>query len=163
MSTTKGQFVAVVVIFLFVFISCALLEKSDQHFSRKGSKKCLRNCLRRQEHLNVSCDFGHQSLFFENEHDHRALKTYSYIFMQSEIFPFQCLNDVIWTRRMSPDSSTVPSENPRDVSSLRVNSKPALCIVISKEEVGQVNISRELWVCILCLSNCWNGIYSCLF
>ena len=117
MSTRKGQFVAVtvVVIFLFVSISCALLEKSDQHFSRKGSKKCLRNCLRRQEHLNVSCDFGHQSLFFENEHDHRALKTYSYIFMQSDIFPFQCLNDVIWTRRMSPDSSTVPSENPRDV------------------------------------------------
>ncbi|XP_074638019.1 uncharacterized protein LOC141896623 isoform X6 [Acropora palmata] len=54
MSTTKGQFVAVVVIFLFVFISCALLEKSDQHFSRKGSKKCLRNCLRRQEHLNAT-------------------------------------------------------------------------------------------------------------
>ncbi|XP_067045082.1 uncharacterized protein [Acropora muricata] len=54
MSTRKGQFVAVVVIFLFVSISCALLEKSDQHFSRKGSKKCLRNCLRRQEHLNAT-------------------------------------------------------------------------------------------------------------
>lgn len=64
--------------------------------------------------------------------------------MQSEIFPFQCLNDVIWTRSMSPDSSTVPSENPRDVSSLRMNSKPALFIVISKEEVGEVYISREL-------------------
>ena len=116
MSTRQGQFVAVVVIVLFVFNSCALLEKSDQHLSRKGSKKCLRNCLRRQEHLNVSCDFGHQSLFFGNEHDHdRALKTYSYIFMQSEIFPLQCFNDVISTRRMSPDSSTVPSENPRDV------------------------------------------------
>ncbi|XP_029190010.2 uncharacterized protein LOC114956900 isoform X10 [Acropora millepora] len=56
MSTRKGQFVAVtvVVIFLFVSISCALLEKSDQHFSRKRSKKCLRNCLRRQEHLNAT-------------------------------------------------------------------------------------------------------------
>ncbi|XP_015775587.1 PREDICTED: uncharacterized protein LOC107353721 isoform X16 [Acropora digitifera] len=54
MSTRKGPFVAVVVIVLFVFISCALLEKSDQHFSRKGSKKCLRNCLRRQEHLNAT-------------------------------------------------------------------------------------------------------------
>ena len=86
MSTRKGQFVAVVVTFLFVFISCASLEKSNQHFSRKGSKICLRKCLRRQEHLNVSCDFGNQSLFFGIEHDHRALKTYLYIFMQSEIF-----------------------------------------------------------------------------
>lgn len=51
MSAKKGQFVVVVVTFLFVYISCASLEKSEQHFSRKGSKSCLRRCLRRQEHF----------------------------------------------------------------------------------------------------------------
>ena len=63
MSTRKGQFVAVVVTFLFVFISCASLAKSDQHFARKGSKSCLRGCLRRHEHFpgNVSSHFLHQS------------------------------------------------------------------------------------------------------
>lgn len=160
MSTRKGQFVAVVVIFLFVSISCALLEKSDQHFSRKGSKKCLRNCLRRQEHLNVSCDFGNQSLFFENEHDHRALKTYLYIFMQSDIFPFQCLNDVIWTRRMSPDSSTVPSENPRDVWT----QNPLYAYsYLQRRSWPSVYYSRIMSLHFACLSNCWNRIYSCLF
>jgi len=34
------------------------------------------------------------------------------------------------------------------------------CIVISKD-VGQVNIPRELWVCFLYVTNCWNRIYSC--
>ncbi|XP_074638010.1 uncharacterized protein LOC141896621 isoform X1 [Acropora palmata] len=51
MSTRKGQFVAVVVTFLFVFTSCASLAKSDQHFARKGPKSCLRGCLRRHEHI----------------------------------------------------------------------------------------------------------------
>ncbi|XP_015775585.1 PREDICTED: uncharacterized protein LOC107353721 isoform X14 [Acropora digitifera] len=51
MSTRKGQFVAVVVTFLFVFTSCASSAKSDQHFARKGSKSCLRGCLRRHEHF----------------------------------------------------------------------------------------------------------------
>lgn len=51
MSTRKGQFVVVVATFLFVYTSCASLEKSEQHFSRKGSKSCLRRCLRRQEHF----------------------------------------------------------------------------------------------------------------
>ncbi|XP_074605871.1 uncharacterized protein LOC141858918 isoform X1 [Acropora palmata] len=51
MSTRKGQFVVVVVVtFLFVYTSCASLE-FEQHFSRKGSKTCLRRCLRRQEHF----------------------------------------------------------------------------------------------------------------
>ncbi|XP_044184043.1 uncharacterized protein LOC114956901 isoform X2 [Acropora millepora] len=51
MSTRKGQFVLVVATFLFVYTSCASFEKSEQHFPRKGSKSCLRRCLRRQEHF----------------------------------------------------------------------------------------------------------------
>ncbi|XP_067045071.1 uncharacterized protein [Acropora muricata] len=51
MSTRKGQFVLVVATFLFVYTSCASLEKSEQHFPREGSKSCLRRCLRRQEHF----------------------------------------------------------------------------------------------------------------
>ena len=40
-------------------------------------------------------------------------------------------------RRMSPDSSPVPREKCKDDSSLYVNSKPALCIVISEMKLAK--------------------------